>query len=87
MSEQAQRDKFRSQIGAPSRDDDELRAVQQVCHRRSGRVAWQGRFSDILPGRLVVGTEFWIVDLGVCHRCGSWPPAPRDHRQMLRMVG
>ncbi|PYV33249.1 MAG: hypothetical protein DMG09_22695 [Acidobacteria bacterium] len=33
VSGQAQRDKFRRQIGAPGRDDDELLAVQHVGHR------------------------------------------------------
>src|SRR5437667_7919502 len=71
VSGQAQRDKFRRQIGAPGRDDDELLAVQHVGYRRSRRVAWQRHFSNNLPGRLVVGAEFWVVDLEVRHRHGS----------------
>ncbi len=71
MSSQAQRDKFRRQIGAPGRDDDELLAVQHVGHRRSRRVAWQRHFPNNLSGRLVVGAEFWVVDLEVRHLYGS----------------
>src|SRR5258707_15724161 len=57
----------RRQIGAPGRDDDKLLAVQHVGHRRSRRVAGQGYFSNNLPGRLVVGAEFGVVDLEVRH--------------------
>src|ERR1700737_4790755 len=71
VSGQAQRDKFRRQIGAPGRDDDKLLVVQHVGHRRSGRVAWQRHFANKLAGRLVVGAELWIADLEVRHLLGA----------------
>src|SRR5438270_7283304 len=71
VSGQAQRDKFRGQIGASGRDDDELLAVQHVGHRRSRRVTWQPHFANKLAGRLVVGAEFWITDLEVRHLLGA----------------
>ena len=70
-SGQAQRDKFRRQIGAPGRDDDKLLAVQHVGHRRACRVAGQRHFPYDLAGRFVVGHEFWLVDLEVRHAHGS----------------
>jgi hypothetical protein len=71
VSRQAQRDKFCRQIGTPGRNDDKLLAVQHVGHRRSRRVTGQGYFSNNLPGRLVVGAEFGVVDLEVRHHLGA----------------
>jgi hypothetical protein len=45
--------------------------AQHVGHRRSSRVAGQGYFSNKLPGRLVVGAEFGVVDLEVRHHLGG----------------
>src|SRR5712692_9923361 len=54
---QSERDQLTRIIAAADRNDDVLSAVEHVGHRRPALRRWKVDRADLVPGRLVVGTQ------------------------------